>query len=184
MKQEQHIKALDRDLQTKVDSRLVDHIVKSLSPYEFADLPVSSIGRMERNAVRRRHEIVQPPKVRERTTIEAVVRVLMWQQQLFLVAPNPYSDRVLQLTRDEAAAICSLAFNELYGMRIYAQPTAAYKSIFERGFCVLDEDADGEMNYQLFMYGASAWHQLTEHYLDFVLRELHALMNMLMGNPQ
>lgn len=177
---------MKQELPPKRHSELAEHIVKNISPYDFMDLPVSSLARIERNAVRRRHEIVQPPKLRERTQIEAVVRVLLWQQQQFLVAPNPYSDRALQLTRDEAAAICSLAFNELYGMRIYAQPTAAYKSIFERGFCVLDDDGDehGVMDYRLFMYGANAWHQLTEHYLDFVLRELNALMSMLMGNEQ
>lgn len=159
------------------DNPTLAGIVDNILPRDLLEM---SIADFERHAVRRR-PVKKPTQLRQRTIIEAAVAVLLWQNAKFCVAPYAYSERGMHLSRGVASALCSLAFNELYGMRIYAAPTASYKTLMHSGFCVLDEDEDGTFDYRLTTLGATAWQQFTYYYLDFVLSELNQLMEMIWG---
>lgn len=113
------------------------------------------------------------------TAIDILVGSSLWLNAAFYVTANPYGERTMRVSRAEAAALCSVAFNELYGMRLYAAPTGGYKLMYEQGFIVLTHDEDGQPDYSLTVAGAGAWQQLTLHYLDFILHELDTLMQMI-----
>lgn len=162
------------------DNPALANIVDNIAPLDFLNMPITTIADFERNAVRRR-PVKKPTQLRERTIIEATLAVLLWQRAKFCVAPYSYSERGMHLSRGVASALCSLAFNELYGMRIYAAPTASYKTLLDSGLCLLDEDEDGTFDYRLTTLGATVWQQFTLYYLDFVLVELNQLMEMLWG---
>ena len=162
------------------DNPALANIVDNIAPLDFLNMPIATIADFERNAVRRR-PVKKPTQLRERTIIEATLAVLLWQRAKFCVAPYSYSERGMHLSRGVASALCSLAFNELYGMRIYAAPTASYKTLLDSGLCLLDEDEDGTFDYRLTTLGATVWQQFTLYYLDFVLVELNQLMEMLWG---
>lgn len=162
------------------DNPAIASIVDNIAPRDFLEMPIATIADFERNAVRRR-PVKKPTQLRERTIIEATIAVLLWQNAKFCIAPYPYGERGMHLSRGVASALCSLAFNELYGLRIYAAPTASYKTLLHSGFCVLDEDEDGMFDYRLTTLGATAWQQFTLYYLDFILVELNQLMEMIWG---